>query len=402
MLSFLSLGLLALPAAHATGSHFTARDASTDSANSTVDMVAAAWYTGWHSEDFTLNNVSWDKYTHLIYSFATTLPTANVSLNGSDAELLPQFVYTAQGNDVKAMVSIGGWGGSTAFSENMATQDNITNFVEAIVGFADQYGLDGIDFDWEYPGKQGIGCNAVSENDTANYLAFLQAFRARAAPNFIVTASVPVTPWVGANGSSLSNVSDFAAVLDWVNVMNYDVHGSWDTTVGPNAPLNDTCANATAAVGSAVSAVAAWTAAGMPAHQIVLGVAGYGHSYFVDPVAALATDGALNAYPAFNASEQPLGDAWDNATNTDVCGVVTGPSGVFDLWGLIDAGFLNANGSAADGIHYIVDGCSQTPYVYNETSQVGAARPILQWAYVLRAGVRRLLFGEPLGTALGS
>ncbi|TFY54353.1 hypothetical protein EVJ58_g8915, partial [Rhodofomes roseus] len=86
---------------HATGFSFTARDASTDpanSTNSTVDMVVAAWYTGWHSEDFTLNNVSWDKYTHLIYSFAATGPTSNVSLNGSDPELLLQFVSTAHGN----------------------------------------------------------------------------------------------------------------------------------------------------------------------------------------------------------------------------------------------------------------------------------------------------------------
>lgn len=36
----------------------------------TSDMVATAWYTGWHSTDFTLSAVSWDKYTSLIYSFA--------------------------------------------------------------------------------------------------------------------------------------------------------------------------------------------------------------------------------------------------------------------------------------------------------------------------------------------
>ena len=34
-----------------------------------VEMVAAAWYTGWHAEDFTLDDVSWDKYTHMTYAF---------------------------------------------------------------------------------------------------------------------------------------------------------------------------------------------------------------------------------------------------------------------------------------------------------------------------------------------
>lgn len=71
MLSFLSLGLLAVPAVHATGSTFFARDDSANATNATiVDMVSSSWYAGWHADNFTLQNVSWDKYTHLIYSFA--------------------------------------------------------------------------------------------------------------------------------------------------------------------------------------------------------------------------------------------------------------------------------------------------------------------------------------------
>lgn len=36
----------------------------------TVEMVATTWYAGWHGADFPLANVSWDKYTHVTYSFA--------------------------------------------------------------------------------------------------------------------------------------------------------------------------------------------------------------------------------------------------------------------------------------------------------------------------------------------
>ena len=32
--------------------------------------VAAAWYGGWHSTDFPLKDISWDKYTHVFYAFA--------------------------------------------------------------------------------------------------------------------------------------------------------------------------------------------------------------------------------------------------------------------------------------------------------------------------------------------
>jgi chitinase len=32
--------------------------------------IAASWYVSWHSTDFPLNNVSWSKYTTVIYAFA--------------------------------------------------------------------------------------------------------------------------------------------------------------------------------------------------------------------------------------------------------------------------------------------------------------------------------------------
>jgi len=35
-----------------------------------TSKVAAAWYAGWHGEEFPLSKVSWSKYTHLIYAFA--------------------------------------------------------------------------------------------------------------------------------------------------------------------------------------------------------------------------------------------------------------------------------------------------------------------------------------------
>ena len=112
----------------------------------------------------------------------------------------------------------------------------------------------------------------------------------------------------------------------------------------------------------------------MPPHQIVLGVASYGHSFTVAPEDAFDCendDDVLVPYPPFDKSKQPLGDAWDDPTvGTDECGNPTGPEGNFDFWGLIKGGFLFENGTVAEGIAYRFDECSQTAYVYNETSQV--------------------------------
>jgi len=50
------------------------------------------------------------------------------------------------------------------------------------------------------------------------------------------------------------------------DLMSYGVWGPWSSTVGPNAPLNDSCAAVTQ--GSAVSAVGAWENAGFPRSKV--------------------------------------------------------------------------------------------------------------------------------------
>jgi chitinase len=141
--------------------------------------------------------------------------------------------------------------------------------------------------------------------------------------------------------------------------MNYDVWGSFSATVGPNAPLNDSCAPTPE--GSAVSAVQAWTNAGFPREQIILGVASYGHSFHVEQSDAFDASGNLTLYPPFNKALQPAGDKWDGtAGGVDECGNPNVVGGVFDFWGLIDGGFLTSNGTTASGIHHKFDGCSKT------------------------------------------
>lgn len=139
--------------------------------------------------------------------------------------------------------------------------------------------------------------------------------------------------------------------------MNYDVYSSeGGTRVGPNAPLNDTCAPTGTQQGSAVSAIRAWTSAHFPANQIVLGVASYGHSYHVTRSVGMVSD-AIASYPAFNASLQPCGDKWDNGDGTASC---TGSGGNFDFWGMVDGGFLDSEGKVLNGIEYRYDKCSET------------------------------------------
>lgn len=92
-------------------------------------------------------------------------------------------------------------------------------------------------------------------------------------------------------------MGEFAKVLDWVLLMNYDTWGceflpspfclavlsstkgvsTASAIPGPNAPLDDACRNSTIPSANAHAGVKSWTAAGFPPSQIVLGVPAYGY-----------------------------------------------------------------------------------------------------------------------------
>lgn len=133
------------------------------------------------------------------------------------------------------MLSIGGWGGSRYFSTAVATDANRTAFAGAVMALVSKYDLDGLNFEyaplalsfgvftyssihsWEYPGKQGIGCNIVSANDSANFLSFLQALHAKdGGKNITISAAASITPFVDSKGLPMKDVSSFAEVLDYI------------------------------------------------------------------------------------------------------------------------------------------------------------------------------------------
>jgi len=308
----------------------------------------------------------------MIYAFGiTTNAPTEISLSPSDKKLLPQFVSTAHQKNVKASLSIGGWTGSQWFSANVGTASNRKAFVKTVTDIAQQYNLDGVDFDWEYPGVQGIGCNIVNPNDTSNFLTFLQELRnSPVGHDLILSASAGVLPWVDISGLPSKNVSEFSKVLDMITIMDYDLPSNPRIGAGSSSPLNDSCAPMGAQFGSAVSAVDAWTAAGMPSNQIVLGVPAYGHSYVVPSTQISSPNVTQLSYPPFDLSLEQVGDSWSGDGGVDVCGNTERPGGTYTYWGLMQQGFLNTDGSVKDGIKYRFDECSMTPYLYNSSSHI--------------------------------
>ncbi|KZT74309.1 glycoside hydrolase family 18 protein [Daedalea quercina L-15889] len=236
-----------------------------------------AYYPDWAAPAFPPEKIDFGRFDWIDFAFAVPGQDYNLTWDGSDEapDLLQRLVTVAHDSGKKVKLSVGGWTGSQYFSPAMSDASSRQTFASNIRAFYDAFDLDGIDIDWEYPGQTGNG-NAVSPDDTANFLSFLQLLRETLPADAKMSAAVQTVPFADANGSPLGNVSAFAQVLDWVLIMNYDTWGS-SKTPGPNAPLSDGCQNSTQPAASAVAAVKAWTAAGFPANQLVLGVPSYGY-----------------------------------------------------------------------------------------------------------------------------
>jgi hypothetical protein len=111
------------------------------------------------------------------------------------------------------------------FSNAVATEKSRKMFVNNILAKYRAFDLDGIDIDWEYPGKDGGSGNHVSSDDAANFLLFLKLLRAMLPSTARISAAVETTTFVGNEGEPMQDMREFASVLDWILLMDYDVWG---------------------------------------------------------------------------------------------------------------------------------------------------------------------------------
>lgn len=173
--------------------------------------------------------------THLIVAFGFISPDdfKVTNMDGVDTE-----VYRDAGNvklrnpDIKIMIALGGWTFSdpgpwqSVFPDLTSTKEKRGTFIKNLLGFLKEYGYDGVDFDWEYPGADDRG---GSDKDAANYVALVKELREAidaSGHDYLVTYTAPTSYWYLRH----FDVPGMSKYVDWINLMSYDLHGVWDSS----------------------------------------------------------------------------------------------------------------------------------------------------------------------------
>lgn len=217
--------------------------------------VVVAYVTSW-------TNVIPDPstMTHINYAFAHV----NDSFDGlriSNPERLRRIVaLRKEAPHLRVMLSVGGWG-SGNFSEMAANAKFRKAFAKDCLRAVEEFGLDGIDIDWEYPTQNSAGISC-SPDDTKNFTLLMRDLRKALGKKRLLTCATV------ASGDYI----DFPSCIDYldmVNVMSYDMG---------NPPRHHSPLYKSRISGwmNTATAIESHLEKGVPAHKLVMGMPFYG------------------------------------------------------------------------------------------------------------------------------
>jgi chitinase len=191
------------------------------------------------------NAIQYSKLTHINYAFV--LPNSNGTLTAvENPSKLQSIVSQGHAQGVRVSIAIGGWndGNDSGFEAMAGNATARTAFVNNVVNLVNQYNLDGVDIDWEYPDP-----GASANNYTALMSQLSNEMRSRGK---LLTAAV-----VSEGGTANGVQPAVFGYVDWLNIMTYDggsPHANYDWSV---------------------NAVTFWKGRGLPASKAVIGVPVY-------------------------------------------------------------------------------------------------------------------------------
>ena len=223
-----------------------------------------------------------NKLTHINYAFVDVKDSMAWLTNiATDTINFRKLNYLKKDNpNLKILISIGGWSWSENFSDAVVTERSRKKFASTSAAIVEQYNLDGVDIDWEYPGMKGED-NVFRTEDRENFTMMFKAIREelerlskKTRKSYQLTTALPCFPKL----FDVTEMGKVAAYLDYVNIMAYDFYVSGDTAghhsnlfPSENYDRED----------SGEKAFREFTKAGVPAEKLVLGIPFYGRSWIM-------------------------------------------------------------------------------------------------------------------------
>jgi chitinase len=280
--------------------------------------------------------------------------------------------------NLRVEISIGGWTGSTYFSDVAATAASRQAFVASCIdlfirgnlptgGWPDQAGgigaaagvFDGINVDWEFPGVDPGNGAHYSPTDRINATALLQEFRsqldqvgAATGTHYLLTNDIP-----GGNLHSTGSwqLPEVAQTVDWIDLMAFDFHGGWESWTDFNSPLRrDPGAPPVGGVDestwSTAGSVQYFLENGVPAHKLSLGIPFYGKEYVG---VSSANRGLYQPHGPQPANDSP---SYHDLVDTGLADANLTPIGPTAAKG---------NGAGVNGFTRYVSGQALAPWLYN-------------------------------------
>lgn len=177
-----------------------------------------------------------------------------------------------------------------------------------------------MDIDWEYP--VGRLDSVAAQEDKQNFVLLLSEVKRVLTPaGFLLTVAVGAT---SPRGEISYDIPGVAANVDFINLMTYDLHGSWDSQTGINAPLY--AGSDFNQQSNADACVKYWLSKGCPKEKLVLGIPTYGRTFALQdpsqnginsPVSGAGDAGPFTRQAGFLGYNEILLNNWDSKWQDD-------------------------------------------------------------------------------------
>ncbi|KAK2484068.1 hypothetical protein H9L39_05860 [Fusarium oxysporum f. sp. albedinis] len=259
-----------------------------------------AYYESWnqdrpcmHVDVRTITSAFMSGWTHVHFAFANITSDYKVSVQ----DTYGQFKNFKGLKGIKRIIAFGGWSFSVGVDTYTILYEavkpaNREAFANEVVRFVKDHDLDGVDFDWEYPGAPDLpNILKGSPDEPGNYLKFLQLVKSKLPSDKSLSIAAPASFWY----LKQFPIAAISRTVDYIVHTTYDLHVNLTETK---------------------SSLAMVTKARVEARKLVVGVSSYGRSF---KMSSARCKGPMCTFtgPESGAAKEEWADTHNVDSNTD-------------------------------------------------------------------------------------